>query len=202
MSPRQDCYEGNCSLVGHLRVEDGIMVDGTKLWHCQRCGMGVRAPVKLTPKRGPWPLKLSVAALLLNVFLALLLLAIVALRNCASGADEVPPWVMRGLLHVETSSYYDGGRIVYVNQRRGRAGEVGAFQATPATLRLYGFSPSLFEQDTVYAERVTRAILSRYRLTTGTWFGAVAAWNCGLAGRERARAIRYATQVSIAGGEG
>ena len=202
MSPSRDCYEGNCSQLGHLRVEDGIMVDGTKLWHCERCGVGVRMPIKETPRNGPWPLKLSAAAFLLNVFLALLLLVIVTLRNCASGADDVPPWVMRGMLHVETSSYYDGGRIVYVNQRRGRAGEVGAFQATPATLRLYGFSPSLFEQDTVYAERVTRAILCHYRRITGTWFGAVAAWNGGLTGRERPKAIRYATQVSFAGGEG
>jgi hypothetical protein len=48
----------------------------------------------------------------------------------------------------EGAADHQDGAIVYRNQKRGHAGEVGCFQALPSTLRdkRFRFSPSLFEQ--------------------------------------------------------
>lgn len=105
---------------------------------------------------------------------AVLLLALaISLR----ATDEVPAWCMAGIAAVESSSYYDGNRIVYVNQRRGRNGEVGVWQALPKLLRQWKLSPSLYEQDSAYAERATRAILTSYYQRSGDWMVSVAMWH-------------------------
>lgn len=128
----------------------------------------------------------------------------VALHGQEYGADfrpiQCPPWLLRGLMAVETSSYYRAdGTVVYVNQKRGLAGERGLFQAMPATLRQYGYSPSLYEQDTAYAINATRAILLRYYATTGSWDACAAAWRKGLSGRNSTTATTYAAHVRAAG---
>ena len=114
-------------------------------------------------------------------------------------AEEVPSWVLPGMLHVESSSYYSGDKIIYVNQKRGKAGEIGCFQSLPATLRQFNFSPSLYEQDTKYAEDATTKILTHYRRITGSWDEAVGAWNCGLGKRKTKTAIKYINRVKSAG---
>jgi len=114
-------------------------------------------------------------------------------------AQEMPRWVLPGMLMVETSSYYGDNGIIYRNQKRGKAGELGAFQALPATLRQFKFSPSLFEQDTKYAEAATVMILSHYYRVTGSWSEAIGAWNCGLGKRKSKTAINYLNRVKNAG---
>ncbi len=127
------------------------------------------------------------------------LLTTAILRCCAA---EPPPWVLRGLIAVETSSHFNAaGQPVYVNQARGRAGEIGITQAMPRTLRRFKLSPSLFEQDPAYALAATRHILASYYAETGTWWNAVAKWN-QFTTYTSPSAQRYALQISIAGGEG
>lgn len=50
---------------------------------------------------------------------------------CVAFTEDVPDWVMVGILKVETKSYYDArGNIVYVDRRIGRHGERGPYQMT------------------------------------------------------------------------
>jgi hypothetical protein len=123
---------------------------------------------------------------------------LMAMSSRCHAGDDVPSWVMTGMLKVESSSYYDDGKIVYVNQKRGKAGEVGAFQAMPSTLRRFGFSPSLFECDVAYCERATRAILTHYFARTGNWTDAVACWHRPNDFRS-SKAKEYADRVRAAG---
>jgi hypothetical protein len=44
-----DTYDRTC-MAGHVRVDDGSMPDGTKLWHCAKCDAGVRRPMEPKPK--------------------------------------------------------------------------------------------------------------------------------------------------------
>jgi hypothetical protein len=126
------------------------------------------------------------------------LLAICELKACSS---ECPDWCVRGIMAVETSSYLKAdGSIQYVNQRRGKDGERGITQAMPATLRKYGFSPSLAEQDPAYALAATRFILADYYATTGNWWHAVAKWN-RFTSYQSPQAQSYARRVSDAARE-
>lgn len=132
---------------------------------------------------------------------ALLIAVILATTTAPCRGADVPAWVLRGMMAVETSSRFDAtGAPVYVNQRRGLAGEVGITQAMPRTLRTYGFSPSLFEQDPQYALAATSVILTKYRDSTGSWWQAVAKWRQFTAYRSPP-AQDYALRVSRAGGE-
>ena len=130
----------------------------------------------------------------------LAVLLLLALSILAASSEEMPAWVLPGLIARETSSYVQqDGRIRYVVQSRGSAGEVGITQALPATLRQHGASPSLFEQDVSYAMRVTAQILAHYRAKAGSWESAVAAWRKGLGGRTRKTAVEYAESVRALG---
>lgn len=110
--------------------------------------------------------------------LALVILTMTTLLCCRVFGSEVPQHVLAGLARVESSSYFrPDGSLRYVNQARGKDGEVGPFQALPATLRQHGFSPSLYEQDRSYSLMATRAILCKYHQRVGNWHDAIACWH-------------------------
>jgi hypothetical protein len=114
-------------------------------------------------------------------------------------AQEMPKWVMPGLAKIETESYHNGAKWIYVNQNRGTAGEIGIWQALPSTLREYKMSPSLFEQDNNYAESCVLQILQKYYSRCGNWDEAVGAWRKGYHGRLSKTAKNYAKSVRNAG---
>lgn len=162
--------------------------------------MSLRPPVRVVDvARDLWP-RISHSA---RALLAIATFAAVLIAGCMSRghAEDVPPWVLRGIAHVESSSFYrTDGSLEYVNQKRGKAGEVGVFQAMPSTLRQFGFSPSLYEQDTAYSEQATRSILAHYFTVTGTWSESVASWRAGLRHRHHMHALDYVAKVIAAGG--
>lgn len=137
-------------------------------------------------------------AMLASIALGALLLIVTA-HHCV--AQDMPAWVIKGMLARESSSMLrSDGTVVYVNQRRGIAGEVGATQALPTTLRQFGFSPSLFEQDTAYCVAATTRILTGYRARFGSWEAAVGAWRKGPGKRDSATARAYVAEVRALGG--
>lgn len=138
---------------------------------------------------------------LVLVVLTLTTLLVCCGRAHAADPSDVPRWLLRGIAAIETSSVIrQDGSIRYVNKARGSAGEVGVFQALPSTLRQFGFSPSLVEQDAPEAERAARHILAHYFTITGDWEGAARAWRKGLGGRNSDTARDYARRVMAAGG--
>lgn len=68
----------------------------------------------------------------------------------------VPQWVLEGIIGRETHSYYSkNGNIVWIDRRRGKAGERGPFQMTPIAFRQVEKNFRKFsklEKDLVYAE--------------------------------------------------
>lgn len=114
-------------------------------------------------------------------------------------AQEMPSWVLPGMLHIETTSKYGENGIVYRNTKRGTSGEVGPFQCLPATLRDFKLSPSLVEQDSKYAEAAAIKILSHYYSVTKSWEQAVGAWRKGLGKRNSQTALSYIQRVKDAG---
>lgn len=115
-------------------------------------------------------------------------------------AEEVPAWVLRGLLAVESSSsYLPDGSIRYVDRRRGKADERGPFQVTPSTFRLYakaGERIEWLEEDTAFAERFTRRILVRIYQRQRSWSRALSVYNTG---RVCSRGNIYAEEIGKKG---
>lgn len=137
--------------------------------------------------------------LIASILLGLVLLVATA-HHCA-GSEQMPAWIIKGMLARESSSVLQpDGSVVYVNQRRGVAGEVGATQALPVLLREHGFSPSLFEQDTAYCVDATTRILTKYRARFGSWELAVGAWRKGPGKRDSDTARAYVAEVRALGG--
>lgn len=103
----------------------------------------------------------------------------------AAHADVMPPWVITGILAVETRSYLADGQVVYVDQRTGAAGELSAFQITKAAFDLVRHRGERFSRlrvDQAKAMDVARRILWHDYRVTGSWFDAVAGWIVHLAG--------------------
>jgi hypothetical protein len=110
----------------------------------------------------------------------LLLCFCIALR-----AEEVPLWVMKGILRVESSSYYDSeGNIRYVDRKVGRAGELGPFQITRVA---YLQVKRKGEPDFRYLQnnaKLSEAIAIRYLLWlrknyASNWYEAIGMYNAG-----------------------
>ena len=125
----------------------------------------------------------------------LLLLCVVALA-----AEDMPSWVLPGILAVETRSYYqDDGSIHYTDKRRGKAGEYGPFQMTRAAFRQVSRRGEPFwklETDRVYAEDLAVRYLYHLRDRASSWEQAVQWYNRG----PHHRATAYLRAVKRAGG--
>lgn len=81
-------------------------------------------------------------------------------------AEVVPQWVITGIAAVETGSYFKSGRLVYVDQRDGRHGEVGPFQMTRAAYEdIKGPEDSFtrMRHEPKYAEKMARRYLLKLR---------------------------------------
>lgn len=136
-------------------------------------------------------------AFILIIFLFVASIVIAA----ETAAADVPPWVLRGIAKVETSSdWRDIGDLTYRDKRVGADGEVGPWQLSPDALRdLCSYDKrDRIHRDVVLAESLTRAWLLRCHAQTGNWFDAVRIYHTGPDG-DRRRGIKYAERVLAAG---
>lgn len=99
---------------------------------------------------------------------------------------QVPQWVLEGIIGRETKSYYSkNGNIVWVDRRRGKAGERGPFQMTPIAFRQVekkNFSKfKKLEKDLVYAESMAiKYLLYLYNEHADrNWETAIGMYNTG-----------------------
>jgi hypothetical protein len=123
--------------------------------------------------------------------------------------DEIPGWVLKGMLSVETSSYYDeDGNITYIDRRIGKAGERGPFQMTRIAfdeVSTLGEKFSDLGNNTKFAEEMAiRYLRWLYENHAGkSWKRAVAMYNTGPCGyyRKKSRGDRYACRVYAKGTE-
>lgn len=133
-------------------------------------------------------------------------LVLVAFAPAVLPAVEVPRWVLSGILHVESRSYYAAhGPIVYVDQRVGEAGELGPFQMTRDAFDLVARQGEQFERlatDTAFAQELCcRYLCVLLRdFAGGDWFLTAGRWNAGPHGAI-SRAWKYAKRVQRAGGQ-
>jgi len=121
--------------------------------------------------------------------LAICLLGVLAkLHGQEYGSDfrpspiiNVPRSVLAGIAMQETSSYYTGDVITYVNHRRGDAGEVGVFQMKRAAFAQVHLLPLMAEaaRDPVCAEFCAIVYLRWCYRQTGKWTQAVAIYHTG-----------------------
>ena len=115
------------------------------------------------------------------------MLAATTLLLCLSAtamSADIPDWVLRGVLKTETRSYYDKvGNIVYVDKRRGAAGERGPFQCTRAAfnqVRRKGEEFWKVEVDSRFAETIAkRYMLWLYTTYDQDWERVVEMYNAG-----------------------
>jgi hypothetical protein len=134
------------------------------------------------------------------VLIALLCLAPVfsAVSATLPEIPEVPQWVLHGILGVETSSFYaPTGEIVYINRKRGRAGERGPFQMTPAVFREtmgVGDVDDL-AVDTEFAQSVFIRRMQDLYARLGSWDASVRAYNVGVRGALLGRGNDYLDDV-------
>lgn len=113
-------------------------------------------------------------------------------------ADDVPAWVLKGMLSVETSSSYNAdGSIRYVDRKQGAAGERGPFQVLPSTFKQYARPGERIEQlesDTAFADRFARRILSALFARHKSWVIALSVYHRGrvcLTGKNYAHRVAY-----------
>ena len=117
--------------------------------------------------------------------LSMLLFLVLIGRLCAAEAlpSDVPTWVLRGILHTETkSSYRSDGLIVYVDKRRGSAGERGPFQMTPAAFKQVAVAGERFanlEKDPIFAEYMACKYLVWLYNRHQSWKRAIEEYNAG-----------------------
>lgn len=131
------------------------------------------------------------------------LLLVCLLLSSAVNAEDIPKWVMSGILFTESSSYYNGKAIVYVNRAVGGDGELGPFQMTRAAfdqVKKPGESFSRLARDPAFAERKAREYLSWLYSgpAQGSWNMAVTMYNAGPNYRGRVTTAYY-RRVSAAG---
>lgn len=126
---------------------------------------------------------------------------LLALLICVSAyaVEEMPGWVLSGILRVETKSWYnDDGSIHYTNKRRGKHGERSAFQITYGAFKQVRRSGEQFwmiEQEQAFAEEIAVRYLYWLRKHTTSWERAVEAYNGGL----HHHSYAYLTAVMTAG---
>jgi hypothetical protein len=98
---------------------------------------------------------------------------------------EVPEYVMKGILKVETrSSYLPDGKIKYVDKRRGLAGERGCFQMTEIAfdqIKKRGEQFWMIESDRYFAEECAkRYLIWLYTKTANQdWILTIQQYNAG-----------------------
>lgn len=105
----------------------------------------------------------------------LLLLLVLA----GAGAEDVPFWVKSGIAFVETSSSYDGAELVWVNHKRGKAGEIGPFQMTRRAVREVYKGAFLDLLDETTSEWIFLDYIQMLHRRHHTWEAAVAHYNPG-----------------------
>jgi Transglycosylase SLT domain len=114
-------------------------------------------------------------------------------------AEDIPAWVMAGIAKVETRSYYQGDKIVYVDRRIGAAGERGVFQCTPGAFKEVAKRGESFERlstDTRFAEEIAVRYLTKLRKGgKRSWRKVLAIYNGGYANPQYA----YAEKVRAEG---
>ncbi|HAB17334.1 MAG TPA: transglycosylase SLT domain-containing protein [Verrucomicrobiota bacterium] len=113
-----------------------------------------------------------------------------ALSGFLAAAEEVPNWVLHGILGVETSSFYKpDGSVHYTNRKRGRHGELGPWQMTRAAFLKVHQKGDRFDrlaQDTAYAQTLAaRYLLWVNAQVGGNWDRTVRAYNVGVKGSQR-----------------
>jgi hypothetical protein len=95
-------------------------------------------------------------------YIITLFLLVTSLSSVLAATDEVPYWVLVGIMAQESRSYYatdaqGNETIVYVDRRTGAAGELSAFQITRIAweqVRRPGDRFGDLARDQVYAERI------------------------------------------------
>lgn len=114
---------------------------------------------------------------------------------------DVPHSLLVGILACESSSYYVGDRIVYVNRGDGAAGEVSCFQLKRSALKDVGLSAHRAEirTDPAFAEYAAVLYLRRLYRATGSWREAVIAFHVGMGG-DSLEGLFYYHRVLAAGG--
>lgn len=128
-----------------------------------------------------WPLVIVVALIAASWRTIYRLLLCLMLIGPAFSVDEVPSWILRGILMVESRSYYKDGVIVYIDRSRGAAGERGCFQMMEATFREIRAPGERFEMldDPVFSEYKAICYLRLLHKRHGNWPKAVIAYNGG-----------------------
>lgn len=108
--------------------------------------------------------------------------------------DDVPYWVMSGILSVESGSRYDYGtgeeRIIYVDRKVGLAGELSAYQITKGAWLQVKKKGERFQDlhtDQRYAEQIAMRYLCWLydHSARGSWSRAVEKYNSGPSGRNK-----------------
>lgn len=117
------------------------------------------------------------------------LVALLLLAGMLSATERqfegIPDWVLPGIVAVESSSYWRGPTLVYVNRKRGRHGERGPTQLTRAAFDTVARPGEKFERlstDMDFAVEITVRYLrwlKSLRPTSG-WDTVVAKYNGGL----------------------
>lgn len=97
--------------------------------------------------------------------------------------EGIPDWVLPGIVAVESSSYWRGDLLIYVNRKRGRHGERGPTQLTRAAFETVARPGEKFERlstDMDFAVEITVRYLRWLRAQSSSWDQAVAKYNGGL----------------------
>jgi len=128
-------------------------------------------------------------------------LALCCLLVGLSAADDcfgIPDWILPGILSVETKSRYaSDGSIIFVDRRRGRAGELGCAQITRRAFDAVakpGESFSRLETDSAFCEALAARYLISLKKRYGSWVNAIQAYN---AGRPCPAGRRYLNRIYI-----
>lgn len=146
-----------------------------------------------------WP-RISHVTIGMSIVLVTALALIIGCATAAPSAD-VPAWVIRGIAQVETGTDWRDLGDVRGTWNRGRIGEAGPWQLSPAVLRdLQAYDRRhRVHADVVLAESLTRAWLVRLHRVAGSWDAAIAAYHAGLGRRTEPFAIDYAERVRAVG---
>lgn len=118
-------------------------------------------------------------------------LLLILLTATIYAQDEVPYWVLKGILKVETSSSYtEDGSIKYVDKRRGTHGERGPFQMTKIAfnqIKLPGEQFWQIETDRVFAEQCAMRYLCWLYDNTANknWKRTIQQYNAGPYGKSQ-----------------
>src|SRR5260370_174481 len=112
-----------------------------------------------------------------------MLAPLLSIYLAVTSPEPMPEWVLRGILFTETRSWYnDDGSIHYTDKRRGKDGEISAFQITRHAfnqVRTRGESFWPAETDQRFAKQmVIRSLRWLYRREPN-WNKVVESYNAG-----------------------